>query len=361
MRLGVRRGYLSSLGCVRTNEAETGSKFRSEKASDMSLFGDYRVRIDPWEVDFGDQTPLTPLEGQLNELVDHEIELIESAWGPVIPNETPPHNRVVFVDGVRRLEARIQVRQGQQLIYGAFGSYAAGAVLLENSEASFVEVRVSRSVVLGSGERLPRPVSVRPDLVYEQYSTPVTEVDGPLRHIQSLMRQAEAVLARDLCREDTLTIIDGPLSFEAKPRGVALGYIKRVHQLYLPDKFIPLLATLPAGSRTPVFTIKTAKSGFDRYSWFQRLSEPGRGATELHGIVRLEVAADVGIEAARKLADSTTAWLPRTAPKRGYDPRSPQNLIPIGALEQRLRVCLGDAVLFRRWIEALVAKEALND
>jgi hypothetical protein len=236
-----------------------------------------------------------------------------------------------------------------------------GAVEVHDSEASFGEIRVFRTAVLGSGQRLPAAVQVRDNLVYEAESTAAIEVDGPLRHIQKAMRLAEATLARDLSREDTLTIVDGPLSFEPERRGRALGYIKRVHELYLPNRFIPLLATLPACTRTPLFTIQSAKAGFSRYAWFQRLAQPGPGATELHGLVRLEIATNVGLETARGLADAATTWLPKTAPKRARDPRSPQNLLPIGALEQRLRVQLGDARLIRRWIETLVAKEASND
>ncbi len=324
-----------------------------------SLFGDFRVRIDPWEVDYGDQTPLAPADDQPDEQVDHEVEVGDANWRPITPTgDSTPHQRVVFIDGVRRLEARVHARQGEQLIYGGFGSFAVGAVEVENSSASFGALRVFRVAVLGAGERLPGPVHIRSNLIYQPESTPNVEVDGPLRHIQKSMRLAEATLARDVCSQDTLTIVDGPLSFEPERRGVALGYIKRVHELYLPAKFISLLATLPAGARTPMFGIQTAKSGFARYSWFQRLADPGRGATEMHGIVRLEVAANVGVDAARELANAATAWLPRTAPKRARDPRSPQNLLPIGALEQKLRVALGDARLFRRWIEALVAKEA---
>jgi hypothetical protein len=327
-----------------------------------TLFGDFRVRIDPWEVDYGAQAPLAPVEDQPSEKVDHEVECADANWQAIAPpRDAAPHQRVLFIDGVRRLEARVHTRQGEKLIYGGFASFAVGAVQLENATASFDAVRVFRVAVLGSGARLPAPVHIRSHLVYEPESTPNTEVDGPLRHLQKSMRLAEATLARDLCHEDALTIIDGPLSFEPERRGVALGYIKRIHELYLPAKFLPLLATLPAGNRTPMFAIQTAKSGFARYSWFQRLAQPGPGATEMHGIVRLEVAADVGIDAARKLANAATTWLPRTAPKRARDPRSPQNLLPIGALEQKLRIALGDARLFRRWIESLVAEEATRD
>jgi hypothetical protein len=324
-----------------------------------SLFGDFRVRIDPWEVEYGDQTPLLPADDQPDEQVDHEIEVNDANWRAIKPTGDPTlHQRVVFIDGIRRLEARVHARQGERLIYGGFGSFAVGAVEVENSSAWFGALRIFRVAVLGAGERLPGPIHVRSNLIYQPESTPNTEVDGPLRYIQKSMRLAEATLARDLCSRDTLTIVDGPLSFEPERRGVALGYIKRVHELYLSAKFLPLLGALPAGARTPMFGIQTVKSGFARYSWFQRLADPGPGATEMHGIVRLEVAASVGVDAARDLANVAAAWLPRTAPKRARDPRSPQNLLPIGALEQKLRVALGDARLFRRWIEALVAKEA---
>lgn len=268
-----------------------------------SLFGDFRVRIDPWEVDYGDQTPLAPAEDQPHEQVDHEIELADANWHAITPpDDAAPNQRVVFVDGVRRLEARMHARQGEQLIYGGFGSFAVGAVALENASASFGVLRTFRLAVLGAGRRLPGPVNVRSNLLYQPDSTPNAEVDGPLHHIQKSMRLAEATLAREVCRDDTLTIVDGPLSFEPERRGVALGYIKRIHELYLPAKFIPLLAALPAGARTPMFGIQAAKSGFSRYSWFQRLADPRPGATEMDGIVRLEVAANVGADAARNLA-----------------------------------------------------------
>ena len=324
-----------------------------------SIFGDFRVRIDPWEVDYGDQTPLAALDEHSDMQVDHELEVSDADWHAITPAGDPaPRERVVFIDGVRRLEARVQIRQGQQIVYGGFGSFAVGAVEVENSSASFGARRVERIAVLGAGECFPAPIQIRSNLIYQPHSTNNANVDAPLRQIQELMRRAEANLASDLCRHDTLTIVDGRLGFEPEPRGVALGYIKRIHELYLPGKFIPFLASLPAGSRTPIFSIQTAKSGFARYSWFQRLAEPDPGATEMHGIVRLEVSASVGIDAARDLANAAAAWLPRTAPTRSRDPRSPQNLLPIGALEQKLRVELGDARLFRRWIEALVAKEA---
>ena len=328
------------------------------------LFGGFKLLVDPWEVDYGDQTRIAPPaeeggEGP-HERVDHEVECGEGAWEAIAPCEAPPRRRVLFIDGVRRLEARVHARQGERLIYGAFGSLAVGAVALEDGRARFDAARVSRLAVLGGGVRLPGPVVVRPNLIYTPESAESAEADGPLRRIQDLMRLAEAELAAELVRPDTLVIVDGPLSFERERKGLALGYVKRVHELYLPPRFLPLIATLPATRRTPLFLIQGQKGGRARYSWFQRLAAPPPGLTDMHGIVRLEVAASVGLEVARQLADTATVLLPRTAPGRARDPRSPQNLLPIGALEQQLRVGMGDARLFRRWIEDLVAREALH-
>ena len=331
-------------------------------AATFRIFGDYRVRIDPWEVDYGDQTPLESLSDRPTEQVDHEVEVPEDAWRAILPPARGSlRDRVVFIDGVRRLDARVQVRQDEDLIFGGFGSHAVGAAIMHDSAADFGEIRVFRSMVLGAGRCLPSSVQVRDDLVYRAKSTPRTEVDGPLRHIQDAMRTAEAAMAADLCDADTLVIVDGPLSFVPERPEQAVGYIKRLHDLYLPSRFLPLLATLPAGSRTPLFAIRGDRSGFARYSWFQRLSDPAHGAVELHGLVRLEVGASAGVDAARHLADAATAWLPGIAPRRSRDPRSPQNLLPIGALEQQLRARLGDARLIRRWIETLVAQEAVHE
>ena len=323
-----------------------------------AIFGGYRVRIDPWEVDYGDQTPLAAPDHRSAEQVDHEVEAPDADWTAIAPSEPPPIlERVVFIDGVRRLDARVQVRQDEDLIYGGFGSYAVGAVVMRGSAAEFGEIRPFRSFVLGAGH-IPPPVRVRDDLEYHADSTLYTEPDGPLRHVQDAMRTAEARLATDLCGAGTLVIVDGPLSFVPERPAQALGYIKRLHDLYLPGRFLPLLAQLPQGARTPLFAIRSDKSGFSRYAWFQRLAEPVAGAAELHGLVRLEAGAAAGLDAARRLADAAAAWLPGIAPHRARDPRSPQNLLPIGALEQRLRARLGDARLIRRWIEALVAQEA---
>jgi hypothetical protein len=70
------------------------------------------------------------------------------------------------------------------------------------------------------------------------------------------------------------------------------------------------------------------------------------------GVVRLEVAKEIGLDKAMTLANLTTALLPRFASVVGRDPRAPQNLYPVGQLERVLRHRLGDAGLVKRAIEA---------
>jgi hypothetical protein len=256
------------------------------------------------------------------------------------------------------IEARLIIRRQMRLCHGAFGSLAVGAVRVANSIASRDEARVGRMIVIGSGEALADPVTVSDGLVYDPVSTLDSDADAPLRTIQERMRLAEERLGRDLADTGgTLVVADGPLTFEEAPRGAVLGYIKRIFKLYLPSEHLDLLARLGAGQRTPLFALRSSRR-FVRFSWFLRLAQPRLGNSELAGIARLEVSEAVGLDAASRLADASAAVLPRFVPGRWRDPRSPQNLLPIGALEVALRHQMGDDRLIRRHIETLLAREA---
>jgi len=231
-------------------------------------------------------------------------------------------------------------------------------VAVADSRATHERLLADRIVVVGSGQNLPSPVPVSRALTYRPVSTASPEVDGPLLAIHNEMRLAEERLAREVADEEgTLVVVDGPLTFEDPVRGGAVGYIKRLFKLYLSEHHLRLLASLPSGARTPLFALRSTRR-FARYAWFMRLARPNAAESDLSGIVRLEVSESVGVEAARQYANATASLLPRFAPGRGRDPRSPQNLLPIGALESRLRRQLGAARLIRRHIESLIAQEA---
>lgn len=324
----------------------------------MELFGDFQVRIDPWQVEYGSDVAVDSDASHTRETVLQDVDVERSQWQPIRPSAALLPPAFVFVDGVRRLEARIQIPHAEHgVVYGAFGSYAVGGVHVKDGVASFCHIRVGRVVATGSGLALPQVVPVMPAAQYRPIHAAEADVDTPLRRIQQEMRQAEETLARELAGEgEALVVADGPLTFESGGRGHAVGYVKRISEWYISGAMF--LATLPRGARTPLFEIH-AKQRFARYAWFVRIADLERGDSPMSGIVRLEVSAtDVDLDGARALADATATALPRFAPSRARDPRAPQNLTPIGALESHLRRAMGDAMLLRRHIETVVRREA---
>jgi hypothetical protein len=324
------------------------------EANRSTPFGDLDVRLDPWDVDYGTELPLAAEEISPEEVV-LDVEVPPDQWAPIIPRAAAPPD-LIFVDGVRRIEARVVLRRGHRVAHGAFGSCAVGSVRVSAGAARCESLRSDRILATGGTEAISGPVAVDAGLVYRPVSTADPGPDGPLRTIQEQMRLNEESLARELAdREGALVVADGPLTFQQPSRGGAIGYIKRLFQLYLPPAYLPLLAQLPAGARTPLFALR-ASHRFARYAWFLRLARPQRADSDLAGIVRLEVSDAVGSAEARRLADATAAALPAFAPSRSRDPRAPQNLLPIGALEAQLRRQLGDPRLIRRRIESLLAR-----
>lgn len=323
-------------------------------------FAGLDLRLDPWEADYGSELPLTTEGAAVREDIDLDVERPAAEWAPLPPARAvaiPP--RLAFVDGVRRVEARVVARSNGRVAHGAFGSYGVGSAVSHGGSIRIEEVRIQRVLALDSGQSLPEPVTVGPGLVYRAVSTPQTEPGAPLQRIQDEMRLAEERLARELADGlDTLVVTDGPLTFGDALRGTAIGYVKRIFELYVDPALLNVLAQLPPGWRSPLFALQ-APARFARYSWYLRLAAPRAGDSDLAGLVRLEVAAAAGVDAARRLADAAAAVLPRFAPSRGRDPRAPQNLLPIGALEAQLRRAMGDARLIRRHVVEHLTERAL--
>jgi hypothetical protein len=327
----------------------------------MKLFGDLLVQLDPWQVDYGTELPLDEVEeAGTDDTVVLDVEIAPEDWQPIRPTGGMQPSKLIFVDGVRRIEARLLARRQERLCHGAFGSHAVGAAVVVGSAATCEAPRIGRLIVIGSGESVGAPVAVKSNLVYQPLSTADTRPDAPLRTLQENMRREEERLGRELATTDgAMVVADGPLTFEEVSRAAVLGYIKRIFRLYLPRERLGLLARLEAGERTPLFALRSSRR-FVRFSWFVRLARPEPGDSQLAGLARLEVSEAIGIEAARRLAEASAAILPRFVPGRWRDPRSPQNLLPIGALEATLRRYMGDSRLIRRHIETLIAREALD-
>jgi uncharacterized protein len=323
-------------------------------------FGGFDVRIDPWAVEYGAETPTEfQLDAEDTATVDVAVEVGGTAWAPISPAAVATNQAVSFVDGVRRMEARLVVTREGRVIHGALGSFSVGVVECRNGRAVFGEERRGRLTVFGSGAVPPSRLELAPALVYAPHSVPEEDADAPLKGLHNEMRAVERQLAREHAAPDRVVVADGPLAPGEATAGHVVGFVKRLFKLYVPAEQLAVLRALPMAARTPLFLI-AGNDRFSRYSWFVRLGPRLRIESDFTGLVRMEVRSTVGKEEAVRLADLMTTLLPRFVPSRTRDPRAPQNLTPIGALEQHLRRGLGDARLIHRRLATLLAQEPPN-
>lgn len=298
-----------------------------------------RIVLEPWAPEYGAPTDEAVLEPG-DTPVDVEVEVPVDEWAPRRPGPgAGPAGSVLFVDGVRRVEARAWVwetdgRDRQALC----GSYAAGAVRCDATahlERAVVE-RGLFTAAAGASALATRHGT------FEVRAVAGEALDQLSIGLQQRMRELEVEVARDIAGAADLVVLDGPL---ADRRGLAgaVGYVKTHHARYLPDLVADVVPDLAPGERTPLFVTTTKWS---RYSWYLRL--PGSVEHPWAGIIRCEAAADQEVGAVAELADRVLATLPRFASTPVKDARAPQNLFPIAGLERELRRRLGDpAVLWR--------------
>lgn len=314
------------------------------------------LRIDPWSAEYDASIQLaadaTPPE------VDTAVE--GRAWEAVRPCAGAGPERVAFVDGVRRIEHRLLLEGAAGTYYGLLGSFAIGAAQVGAGEARIDRAQVSRVVCAGGGVRLagfeaPLPGDGRA-LVFASETVAENTPVAPLLGLQNAMRRAEAALAEALAAEGTLAFVDGPLSFLSRRDAAVVGLVKRLLRPYLEPEAFRLVPDLGVGERTPLFLIRHARE--PRYSWYARIAAARPIDASLAGIVRLETPGALPLATVSLLADVATALLPGLASDPMRDPRAPQNLYPVGALERELRRRLGDAPLVRRAIEAQLHRGA---
>ena len=79
-----------------------------------------------------------------------------------------------------------------------------------------------------------------------------------------------------------------------------------------------------------------------------------RGGHASSGIVRCEASGQLPAADVIRLADRTAALLPLFASDPHLDPRAPQNLVPIAALERQLRHRMGEPGLVYRALREAV-------
>jgi uncharacterized protein len=306
-----------------------------------------RLFLDPWPPDYDSAVQIDEGDDQIPE-VDVKIEAPE--WKAIQYDSVKSRFLMCFVDGVRRVEARVISQDVDQIIYGLFGSAGVGTVLCRNGLAEMDLLCVRRYLIIGHQKERSETLSIgSTSLSFEGFPIATNTPIEALAALQNLMRTAEAELGQSLLSDDSCVFVDGPLTYYSMAKQALVGIVKRIHRLYVPRECVPLLAELRTGERTPLFLIRDNK--LNRYSCFLRLSQPQRTEHPLAGLVRLEVRAAVDLTRIISLINYAAYELPRFASSPIRDPRAPQNLVPIGALEEELKRRLGDPILIRRAIE----------
>jgi hypothetical protein len=325
----------------------------------------HRLRFDPWGVDYDSPVQVGDAPDAARK-VDTEVEGVP--WKALRPDPaTPLPSKMLFIDGRRRLDARLVGAQEGQALYGAFATVAVGAVEVDLDErhATVLPPDIRRVVALGGGIKppltsIPCPIGTNAQLVYNEGITSkdgTNDPDTPLTLVQNFMLEREAEFAQRWTTTDSVMVVrDGPLR-HATPEPT-LGYVKTMHKHYLPAQKVDLLWTLTAGERTPIFEVHSGPESL--WSWYMRSGHPDihpdkLGYHGLHGLVRLELSGDVPIETARLIADRSALLIPRFASHPYRDPRAPQNLTPVGALERELGRRMGDSSVIERRVRHFLA------
>ncbi|WP_373234689.1 hypothetical protein [Mycobacterium marinum] len=303
--------------------------------------GPRTVFVEDWAATYG-----SPYLVQPDEPLHADVELVEDGSRLVAHPGVPPSREVdiAFVDGVRRGEASLYQHNHATgaVTYGVAGGHACGAVLGDGQTLSFGETRVRRLVIWGAGLTGVLP-PIRGGWWWVPASVASSAPDAPLKELQTRMREDEGRLAEDLCERGYLVVIDGPLNFVRSRELPVVGYVKTHYRALLPEEHHSRIPELQAGERTSLFRL-----GSDRYSCYLRLTRRSATSSPWFGIVRLEVPQSSGLSAAIEVTNHVAGAIPRYAGVAHRDPRAPQNLQPIGALEKHLRHLLGHAGLAAR-------------
>lgn len=296
------------------------------------------IHVEDWAPDYGSPYQVgNPEAGAPDVRLKEDGDSLKFHRG-----EGEPVEKIAFIDGVRRIEARLYYTEGEVFARGLAGVFACGSVVWTPAECVFGERRVERVVIWGSGISHPLP-DIDGGWTWKPLSVASTEPDQPEVHLQQQMLQSEVDLAGQICREGHLTIRDGPLTFYHATAALPIvGYVKTHQRALLPAEAHAKIPGLQKGERTSIFTLG------DRYACYTRLAEPSASAGPWSGIVRLEIPQAAGEEAAVKLLGRVAAAIVPFAGVPHRDPRAPQNLQPVSALESHLRRLFGSPKLATR-------------
>ena len=273
-----------------------------------------RFSVDGWDPAYGASLELEEQLEESTATVDVDVELPADRWRAIDPDADVARSptALLFVDGVRRIEARVWIDEdshgtgGQRRHDGrarpcarrtrqgwcAAAGQQAHLVLAEIGAACSPSRRTRATSSPGqAGTGAPRRRAggrhaAHGPALPSRCSVNLAEVESGHRG-----RGAGSAVHEHGVPGQTsdLLIIDGPLrGRQHLPR--ALGYIKSHRSTYLPPELNALVGTLAPGQRTPVFLMGTS---WDRHSWYLRL--PGPPGAPWAGVVRIECSADLPV------------------------------------------------------------------
>ena len=347
------------------------------KPLESDFWSEYNIRLEPWNISYDAPVSINPEEIPTNDKVNTEVEFTNGEWQPIrsaIAPELP--NQILFIDGRLRLDAKFLGRRDDEILYGAFATIAVGAVLVDRriSRAKCVATEVRRIIALGGNLAapvtvVPCPMSGRGDLKYDYCLTSSNnEPDTPSQLVQGAMLDEELRVAnqisldKELIQENTLIVRDGPLLYRVYQTPYdTIGYVKTMGKAYLKGENAQVMRSLKVGERTPIFRISNTHGS--NLSWYLRsgsndLNYKRLGYHDLHGIIRIDLDAIVPLERAKAIADQSTYLIPYYASHPTRDPRAPQNLTPVGALEKELGRRMGNRELISRRLRNFLAESS---
>ncbi|MDZ7703909.1 MAG: hypothetical protein U5L04_05425 [Trueperaceae bacterium] len=342
-----------------------------------------QLRLDPWAAEYNTAYYADNVRDVQSDRVTTDIEY--DTWQPLIPPddalEKLDYDSLFFTDGSRRTEARVLLEDdNEQVAFGAIGTYGVGVVDCcprGSRRAVFTDVAaltgregvqrlctLSHGRTLGDFELLSDFERSLGSLNYRVEPDPETDADAVLRRLQFKMLEAERNLAVQLSRNHPGALIIGDGShprIDKLPNVV--GYVKTIHDLRIARQELDVVRRLEEGQRSPLYLIDSPDTNQRIFEFFLRLRDPRPWLYTLAGMVRIQIYAgqnpDARFDEAQKLADYLTRLLPTFASKQHQDPRAPQQLLPIRALESELRRRMGHPQIIRRRITEFLSRQGV--
>ena len=301
-----------------------------------------KFTVQPWSPEYGSPAGKEELEAPE---ADVDIEVDASKWAPIVVNATPA-DEVLFVDGVRRIDANLWIEEedGTPMLALA-ASYGAGAVLCNHS-ARIVAHEIRRGIFTAAAAASP---IVTRHADYDVHPTRGIVAEDLWLGLQQRMGELEGMIVA--------SHTGGATHRRRRPAVASPPCARRgrIHQ----DPARPVSPPEPSSDSraAPGRRPDSALSHHDELESLLVVSQApveGCRADGRHRSGRSQRRSG-SLVSARRIADLTAATMCRYASAAHKDPRAPQNLYPVGQLERKLHHLLGDRELLYRSLRVAAA------